>query len=108
MDELATHTPERLWIRKIEAANRQISIHGMSLDNELVALFLTALADSPYFKAVELRETEAKEKDGFKLNEFEVTATITSPAAEQREAEARAKAAKTAASGSGVATGTGR
>ncbi|MDJ0786183.1 MAG: PilN domain-containing protein [Myxococcota bacterium] len=110
LDELATHAPERLWIQRIEAANRQITIHGMSLDNELVALFLTALNDSPYFKTVELRETEAKERDGFKLNHFEVTALITSPAAEKRAAEkakAAAAAAETASTG-GVPLGTGR
>lgn len=108
LDELATHAPERLWIQRIEAAARKITIHGMSLDNELVALFLTALNDSPYFKQVELRETEAHERDGFKLNQFEVTAIITSPAAEKRAAEKAAAAAKTASTGGAAPLGTGR
>lgn len=106
LDELATHAPERLWIQRIEAANRKITIYGMSLDNELVALFLTALSESPYFKAVELRETEAKERDGFKLNHFEVSALITSPAAEKRAAEQKDQ--MDTASVGGMALGTGR
>jgi type IV pilus assembly protein PilN len=84
LDELATHTPDRIWISKITMQSGRLTLEGMSLDNELVALFLTALEESPYFKNVELLETQAKDKDGFKLNQFEVSATMTSPAAEAR------------------------
>jgi type IV pilus assembly protein PilN len=87
LDELATHTPDRIWINKITMQTGRLTLEGMSLDNELVALFLTALEESPYFKNVELLETQAKDKDGFKLNEFEVSATMTSPAAEARGAK---------------------
>ena len=79
-DELATHVPPRLWLTKLEAHGGKVTIEGMSLDNELVALFLTALNESVYFKDVELRETKAKEMSGYKLNEFELSAMLTSPA----------------------------
>ena len=108
LDELATHSPERLWITRIQAAAGKISIQGMSLDNELVAAFLTALNGSPYFREVELKRTEATEQDGFKLNHFELTAAITSPAAEKRRREAEAAARQASASGGDVALGTGR
>ena len=97
LDELATHTPDRIWINKVEIRGGKLTLEGMSLDNELVALFLTALEESPYFKGVELVETQAKDKDGFKLNQFEVSALMTSPAAEARggaPAEAPAPAGK--------------
>jgi type IV pilus assembly protein PilN len=84
LDELATHTPDRIWVNKIAIKSGKLTLEGMSLDNELVALFLTALEESPYFKGVELLETQAKDKDGFKLNQFEVSALMTSPAAEAR------------------------
>ena len=45
-DELATHAPARLWLTKLEAKGGQLRIEGMSLDNELVALFLTALYEA--------------------------------------------------------------
>ena len=83
-DELAAQIPERVWLNKIDILDGQITLQGMSLDNELVALFLTGLEDSSYFKNVELLKTEAKTTDGFKLNAFEVTALLTSPAAELR------------------------
>lgn len=84
LDELATHTPERIWISKISVHGGRLNMEGMSLDNELVALFLTALEESPYFKDVELVETQAKEKDGFRLNAFEVSGVMTAPGAENR------------------------
>jgi type IV pilus assembly protein PilN len=78
-DELATHAPARLWVTKLEAQGGTLRIEGMSLDNELVALFLTALNGSEYFDNVELRETKAKEMDGYKLNAFALSAQMVTP-----------------------------
>ena len=78
-DELATNAPPRLWLTKMDARGGKITVEGMSLDNELVALFLTALNESPYFDDVELRGTTAKELSGYKLNEFELSAKLVSP-----------------------------
>jgi type IV pilus assembly protein PilN len=114
LDELATHTPDRIWISKVSVQGGRMLMEGMSLDNELVALFLTALEESPYFKNVELVETQAKEKDGFRLNAFEVSAVLTAPGAEQRAGEpgpaaepapapAKGKRGKTAQTGAAVA-----
>lgn len=79
LEELATSSPERLWITRIEANRGRIKIRGMSLDNELVALFLTSLGDSEYFGQVELQETEARDVDGLKLNQFELSAQLITP-----------------------------
>jgi type IV pilus assembly protein PilN len=79
LSELSTHAPERLWVTALDAKDARIVVKGMSLDNELVALFMTALGDSPYFKDVELEQTEAKAVDGLRLNEFELSATIETP-----------------------------
>jgi type IV pilus assembly protein PilN len=79
LTELSAHSPERLWLTGLTAENEQITVRGMSLDNELVALFMTALGDSLYFENVELQSTEAKEVDGLRLNEFELSAMITIP-----------------------------
>jgi type IV pilus assembly protein PilN len=106
LDELATHTPDRIWVNKVMIKAGKLTLEGMSLDNELVALFLTALEESPYFKSVELVETQAKDKNGFKLNQFEVSALMTSPAAEARGATAPAAAEP--APGPGGKRGPGR
>lgn len=98
LDELAMNAPDRLWLTKLAASSGQVTVEGMSLDNELVALFMTALGDSPFFDSVELEETEAKDVDGLRLNEFTVSAKITIPA----EAEPAAPPAK---GGTPAATG---
>jgi type IV pilus assembly protein PilO len=79
MDELATHIPERVWLTGVTADKGQIALGGMSLDNELVALFLTSLNDSPYFANVELESTELKLVDSLKLNTFRIRAALESP-----------------------------
>jgi Tfp pilus assembly protein PilN len=79
MDELASHIPDRVWLTEVAADNGTIQLGGMSLDNELVALFLTALNDSPYFANVELRSTELTEVEKLKLNSFEIRANLESP-----------------------------
>jgi type IV pilus assembly protein PilN len=76
LDELASHTPERVWLTKLETGAAGVGIEGVSLDNELVALFLTALGESPYFEDVELEETELLEQEGLKLNEFRLRARL--------------------------------
>ena len=116
LDELATHTPDRIWITKVSVKGGRLELEGMSLDNELVALFLTALEASPYFKAVELVQTQAKEKDGFRLNAFEVSGVMTAPGAENRPAvpepstgpQGKGRRGKTAQIGDGGSAVAGR
>ena len=79
LDELASLTPERVWLTTLSATGGQIELEGMSLDNELVALFLTALNNSPYFANVELKTTELKTVDALKLNTFRIMAQLESP-----------------------------
>ncbi len=85
LDELASHTPERVWLTKLETGTAGIGIEGVSLDNELVALFLTALGESPYFENVELQETELLEQEGLKLNEFRLRAQLSQHGGDEEE-----------------------
>jgi type IV pilus assembly protein PilN len=79
MDELSNHIPDRVWLTNLAADRGRIALGGMSLDNELVALFLTALSDSPYFANVELESTELKLVESLKLNTFRIRAALESP-----------------------------
>ena len=80
MDELATHTPERLWLDSVSTKGTKIELTGQSLDNELVAVFLGSLGDSPYFENVDLNSTElADGPDGLKVVKFKIQATIVAP-----------------------------
>jgi type IV pilus assembly protein PilN len=99
LDELAMHSPERLWVTSIDASQGVITVKGMSLDNELVALFMTSLTDSPYFTSVELLETEAKDVEGLRLNRFELSAHLVSPRRKVTEQESAGSAAAPAGTG---------
>lgn len=94
LDELATRSPERLWITKLEAAKGGIKLEGMALDNEGIAELLTSLNASDFFEGVELVSTELEESEGLKLNSFVIVARITVPGIDPL---AEADAAKTAA-----------
>ncbi len=92
LDEIATRSPQRLWITSLEAQGEKIQMKGMSLDTDLIAEFLNRLNDSPYVKDVELKSTELSEASGLKLNSFQVTAVLTNPEAEAAAAPAAAPA----------------
>lgn len=80
MDELATSTPARLWIEELKTKGTEIELSGQSLDNELVAVFLGSLGDSPYFDGVDLNSTKLAEgPDGLEVVQFKIEAQITTP-----------------------------
>ena len=80
MDELATHTPERLWLDSVSTKGNTLELTGQSLDNELVAVFLGSLGDSPYFENVDLNSTELGDgPDGLKVVKFKIQATVVTP-----------------------------
>ena len=82
MDELATRTPEKLWLSSIVSKGPALQLAGASLDNELVAVFLRALGDSPYLTNVDLDSTELSGNttdDGLKLVKFKIQASMVNP-----------------------------
>ena len=80
LSELATRTPDRLWLTSLSTKGTTISLQGQSLDNELVALFLRSLGDSEYFANVDLDSTKlGADKGGLKLVTFRIRAEIVNP-----------------------------
>jgi type IV pilus assembly protein PilN len=89
LNELATRTPDRLWLTSLSTKGRTISLKGQSLDNELVALFLRSLGDSEYFANVDLDSTKlGDEKGGLKLVTFSIQAELVNP---KKKTAAKAK-----------------
>lgn len=78
MTELAERTPDRLWLSSITTSGTSISLKGESLDNELVALFLKGLNESPSFDNVDLDNTKlgSAKRGGLKLVSFLIRAVI--------------------------------
>lgn len=84
LDELATHTPQRVWLTKLATSGNQIQLQGESLDNELVAVLLHALGESPYFDKVDLDSTELSgNRDGLKVVAFKLQAQLVAPKPEK-------------------------
>ncbi len=92
MDEVSRHTPERLWLTRLETKGAKITVEGESLDTGMVADFLRGLNESLYFQNVDLDKTSrGKEIEGIKLVTFVITAELTRPDDED-ETEAAAGA----------------
>ena len=100
MDELAIHAPERLWLQTLSTKGTTVKIQGESLDNELVASFLRALGESPYFGQVDLESTtlgKSRGSGGLKIVKFNIDAKLTSP--RKKTAKAKGASAKPKAKG---------
>lgn len=94
LDELATNTPDRVWLTSLTARGSTMDLGGFSLDNEVVADFLTALESSEHFGSVDLEGTEFVQSGGVRLNEFKLRAKLTAKSIEEIQAEAEAAAQK--------------
>jgi len=80
LSELAERVPERLWLTSLSTKGKVILMEGRSLDNDLVAVFLRALADSAYFDEVDLdRTTLGSDREGLRLVSFSIRAVLVSP-----------------------------
>jgi type IV pilus assembly protein PilN len=84
LDELATLAPQRLWLTHLSSDKTELRLDGVSLDNEIVASFLTALSQSPYFNKVELDTTVLEEMGNLKVNSFKIRARLAGAATKVR------------------------
>jgi type IV pilus assembly protein PilN len=79
MDALASVTPKRLWISKLEEKGGAATISGQAATIDDVSEFMTALKGSTYFSGVELSKTAAATSaaaKGLELVDFTLTANI--------------------------------
>ena len=77
LSELATRTPDRLWLTSLATKGERIVLKGKSLDNELVAQFLRNLVESQYFENVDLDNAKlSSNKTGLKTVQFAINAEI--------------------------------
>jgi type IV pilus assembly protein PilN len=100
LDELATITPKRLWLRKMEEKVGKVTFDGTASSIDDVSVFMTALKGSKYFADVELKRTAAKTEGGYRVVDFTVHAIAKYAPGVEATADAKAgsdgKAAKKA------------
>lgn len=92
LDALASITPKRLWLKKMDEKGGTIYFDGAAATIDDVSAFMKELKRSQYFGGAELKKTTGKDEKGYRLVEFQLTAPAKySPLA---VAEAEAAAAK--------------
>jgi len=74
LDELATLTPKRLWLARLEEKGGTLTFAGSASSIDEVSEFMSALRGSASFKNVELGKTVAKTDKGYRLVDFTLTA----------------------------------
>jgi len=57
LDDLSESAPQMLWLTEFTEAKGLAKINGKAVDNQTVAAFARKLANSQYFKKIEIRET---------------------------------------------------
>jgi type IV pilus assembly protein PilN len=75
LDELATITPKKLWLKKLEEKGGAISFEGTAASIDDVSSFMSALKNSKYFSGVELKKTTARVEARLNLVDFTVNAS---------------------------------
>jgi type IV pilus assembly protein PilN len=76
LDALATLTPKRLWISKLEEKAGALTIVGQAATIDDVSNFMTALKANPHFAGVELSKTSAATSKSLELVDFTLTSSV--------------------------------
>ncbi len=78
LDELATLTPKRLELKKMEEkAGGAMQFDGSAASIDDVSAFMSALKGSKYFSAIELKKTTAVTRKAFRIVDFTITANTS-------------------------------
>jgi type IV pilus assembly protein PilN len=95
MESLTSAAPDRLWLTEFKETGGSLTLTGMSIDNQTVADFITALSSSPYFRDVDLIETSQVQQDRLALKKFSLKSRVLyqpSPAKTETKTAADIKA----------------
>lgn len=78
LDELATLTPKKLELKKMEEkAGGAMQFDGSAASIDDVSAFMSALKGSKYFSAIELKKTTAVTRKAFRIVDFTITANTS-------------------------------
>ncbi|HET8539361.1 MAG TPA: PilN domain-containing protein [Anaeromyxobacter sp.] len=76
LDALASLTPKRLWLTKMEERAGVVAYSGSASTIDDVSEFMSALKQNPHFGNVELQRTTAKTEKGMDYVDFTLTASL--------------------------------
>ncbi len=79
LDELAARIPEKLWLADLDEVESRVTLQGLSINNEVIATFMSRLEESTYFKEVYLVSIEKEEIEDLHLKRFTITSILVVP-----------------------------
>jgi type IV pilus assembly protein PilN len=72
LDEMSNAVPARVWITSFREQGGNLSITGAAMDNSDISEFMRSLQRTPYFSDVSLKFTQADQREGVPVYNFEV------------------------------------
>jgi type IV pilus assembly protein PilN len=91
LDEVSKVIPEKLWLKDLRNKGALLTLDGIAIDNETVALFMTRLEGSDQFENIELKVSKEKKLEDFKFKEFSLTCVVKVLKDEVKEQEGQEK-----------------
>ena len=76
LDEVSTVIPEKLWLNDLRSKGALLTLNGVAIDNETIALFMTKLEGSDQFENIELKIAKEKKIKQYMFKEFSLTCVV--------------------------------
>jgi len=97
LESLSVATPTSLWLTELRENGGNVVINGLATDNQTIAEFMRALANSKYFNNVDLVEVVQEKAAAPGLKKFSIKSALLYQPAEPKPVEIKGKAGAPAA-----------
>ena len=97
LESLSLATPTSLWLTELRENGGNVVINGLATDNQTIAEFMRALANSKYFNNVDLVEVVQEKAAAPALKKFSIKSALLYQPAEPKPVEIKGKAGAPAA-----------
>ena len=97
LESLSVATPTSLWLTELRENRGNVVINGLAMDNQTIAEFMRALANSKYFANVDLVEVIQEKNAAPALKKFSIKSKLLYQPAETKPVASKNKAGAAAA-----------
>jgi len=77
LDRVASDIPDKLWLTELTEKDQKVTLKGVSINNEVIATFMSRLEDSNLFAEVYLVSIERESIEDLNLKRFTITSKLT-------------------------------
>jgi len=91
LESLSVATPTSLWLTELRENRGNVVINGVSMDNQNIAEFIRALANSKYFANVDLVEVVQEKTAAPALKKFSIKSKLLYQPAETKPVASKSK-----------------